>query len=109
MQLGALARELVRASDVASIKDAYHVLQGINALTGDGVLPLPVQLHLTSAAVSVKEVRPQPPSSLRHVPCLVLFPKFVTMYWATGWSGSVMPGKDEQQVSMRRRFVQQAC
>ena len=56
LQLGEVAKELIRAGDAGSIKDAYHVLQGMAALTGSGKLPLPLRLQLTSAAVSVKEV-----------------------------------------------------
>ena len=56
LQLGEVGRELIRAGDVSSIKDAYHVLQGMAALTGSGKLPLPVRLQLTSATVRLKEV-----------------------------------------------------
>ena len=57
LQLGEIARELVHISNVGSIKDAYHLLQGMAALTGSGKLPLPVRLQLTSATVLIREVR----------------------------------------------------
>ena len=57
LQLGEIAKELVHISDVGSVKDAYHLLQSMAALTGSGKLARPVRLQLTSAAVSIREVR----------------------------------------------------
>ncbi len=65
LQLGEIAKQLLRVSDVGSIKDAYHTLEGIAALTGSGNLQIPALLSLKSAAVPVKEVR----LLLSHAPC----------------------------------------
>ncbi len=57
LQLGDIAKQLLRVSDVGSLKDAYHTLEGIAALTGSGNLQIPALLSLKSAAVPIKEVR----------------------------------------------------
>lgn len=55
-QLGLIAQHLLRVSDVGSIKDAHHLLQGIVALSGNGKLPKAAVLSLKTPAVAISEV-----------------------------------------------------
>ena len=55
-QLGLIAQHLLRVSDVGSIKDAHHLLQGIVALSGNWKLPKAAVLSLKTPAVAISEV-----------------------------------------------------
>ena len=56
LQLGDLAKHVLRVRDPGSVKDAYHVLLGMAALNGAGKLPKPALLSIMSHEVPMKKV-----------------------------------------------------
>lgn len=59
LQLSNVAKQLRRVSNLGSVKDAYHLLQGTAALTGSGKLPKPALLEIISHTVPVSEASPR--------------------------------------------------
>ena len=55
LQLGDLAKHVLRVRDPGSVKDAYYALLGMAALNGSGKLPKPALLSIMSHEVPMKK------------------------------------------------------